>query len=268
MKQFDYESKMWGSGKVKTSPFCFGASQLEFALEDLEDVSGRVLEIGCGAGGMAKAIKFYRPDLDVSGIDISKKAINQARKDSSGVKFLKGNAYKIPFKDKSFDAVLMFDLLEHLDDPPKSLNEIRRVLKPGGVFSAFVPTEGSIFSIPGLIDKFFGFPAKIKYAGHIQQFTLSDLLKLLEKTDLKFIKKRYFGHLVFQLVDLSFFIYLSLRGKNVPYSVEGYLEKEKGIKRNILYIFKSVVAATCYFESKLFRFLPGSGVHLTAGGSA
>ncbi len=265
MERFDYESKMWGSGKVKTSPFYFGASQIEFALEDIENISGRVLEVGCGAGGMAKAVKYYRPDLDVVGIDISKKAINQARKDPSGVKFYQGNAYKIPFKDESFDAVLMFDLLEHLEDPKRSLNEVRRVLKPGGTFSAFVPIEGSIFSIPGLVDKFFGYPAKKKYVGHIQNFTFSDLLKLLEKTDLKFIKKKYFGHLVFQLVDLSFFIYLSLRDKNVPYSVEGYLEKEKGIKRNILYIFKSAIAAICYFESKLFGFLPGSGVHLTAG---
>ena len=266
MKQFDYESKMWASGRVETSPFCFGASQLEFALEDLVNIQGRVLEVGCGAGGMAKAIKFYRPDLDVSGIDISKKAINQARKDSSGVKFSQGNAYKLPFKDKSFDAVLMFDLLEHLDDPLKSLLEIRRVLKPDGIFSAFVPIEGSIFSIHKLIDKLFGFTPKKKYAGHIQQFTLSDLLTLLGKTDLKFIRKRYYGYLGFQLVDLIYFTYLSLRGKNVPYTVEGYLAQERGLKKSFLALIKSAIAAACYFESKIFRLLPGSGVHLTARG--
>jgi ubiquinone/menaquinone biosynthesis C-methylase UbiE len=266
MEQFDYESKMWGSGKVKTSPFYFGASQIEFALKDIENISGRVLEVGCGAGGMAKAIKYYRPDLDVVGIDISKKAINQARKDPSGVKFSCGDAYKIPFKDKSFDAVLMFDLLEHLDDPLKSLLEIRRVLKPDGIFSAFVPIEGSIFSIHKLIDRLFGFTPKKKYAGHIQQFTLSDLLTLLEKTDLKFINKRYYGYLVFQLVDLIYFTYLSLRGKNVPYTVEGYLAQERGLKKSFLALIKSAIAATCYFESKIFRFLPGSGVHLTARG--
>ena len=264
MEQFDYESKMWGSGKVKTSPFCFGASQLEFALEDLVNIQGRVLEVGCGAGGMAKAIKFYRPGLDVSGIDISKKAINQARKNSSGVKFSQGNVYKLPFRDKSFDAVLMFDLLEHLDDPPKSLLEIRRVLKPGGIFSGFIPTEGSIFSIHKIIDRLFGFTPKKKYAGHIQQFTLSDLLTLLGKTDLKFIRKRYYGYLGFQLVDLIYFTYLSLRGKNVPYTVEGYLAQERGLKKSFLALIKSAIAATCYFESKLFGFLPGSGVHLTA----
>jgi ubiquinone/menaquinone biosynthesis C-methylase UbiE len=266
MEQFDYESKMWGSGKVKTSPFCFGASQLEFALEDIRNISGKALEVGCGAGGMAKAIKFYRPDLNVSGIDISKKAITEAKQSSQGVKFAQGDAYKLPFKDKSFDAVLMFDLLEHLDDPLKSLLEIRRVLKPRGVFSSFIPIEGSMFSIPGLIDKFFGYPAKKKYAGHIQQFTLSDLLTLLEKTDLKFINKRYYGYLVFQLVDLIYFTYLSLRGKNVPYTVEGYLAQERGLKKSFLALIKSAIAATCYFESKIFRFLPGSGVHLAARG--
>ncbi len=263
MEQFDYESKMWGSSKVTTSPFCFGASQLEFALEDLVNIQGRVLEVGCGAGAMARAVKLYRPDLDVTGIDISKKAISQARKASSGVKFLEGNAYKIPFKDKSFDAVLMFDLLEHLEDPKRSLNEIRRVLKPGGVLSAFVPIEGSIFSISGLANKIFGFPAKKKYAGHIQQFTLTDLLRLLEQSKLKFLKKRYFGYLVFQMVDFAYFTFLSLRGKNVPYTVEGYLAQEKGLKKSFLTLIKSAIAATCYFESKIFRFLPGSGVQLT-----
>lgn len=264
MKQFDYDSKTWGGGKVRLSPSYLGALRLKYALEDLKETRGRILEVGCGAGGMAKAVKFYRPDLEVLGIDISQKAIEEAKQKPEKVNFLKGNAYQLPFKDKSFDAVLIFDLLEHLENPLKSLNEIYRVLKPGGIFSGFVPIEGEVFSLSGISERIFGFPKKENYAGHIQRFTLKSLLKLLKQSRLKFLKKRYFGHLFFQLVDLTYFVFLSCRGKNVAYSVEGYLAREKGLKRNFVALMKSIIAVVSYGESKIFWFLPALGVHLTA----
>jgi len=267
MGQFDYESKTWGGAKVRISPLYLGASRLKFALEDLKNIRGRVLEVGCGAGGMAKAVKFYRPDLDVWGIDVSKGAISEAKRDPQGVKFSLGDAYQLPFEDESFEAVLMFDLLEHLDEPLKSLGEVRRVLKQRGIFSSFTPIEGNILSLPGLAGKIFGFAGKERYTGHIQQYTLADLLRLLKQSHLKFLKKRYFGHFFIQLVDFAYFTFLSFRGKNVPYSVEGYLAQERGLKRNLIALIKSAIAASSYFESKILWFLPASGVHLTAGRS-
>ena len=222
MGQFDYETKMWGGGKVRVSPFYLGASQLKFALEDLRQVKGRVLEVGCGAGRMAEAIKFYRPELEVLGIDISKKAICQAKQEPQGVKFFQGDAYRLPFEDKSFEAVLMFDLLEHLEEPLEALREVKRVLKPKGIFSSFTPIEGNPLSIPGLTKKLFGVAEKEKYAGHIQQYTLADLLGLLGQSHLKFLKKRYFGHLFLQLVDFTYFTFLSFLSL-FPHPIHVYL---------------------------------------------
>lgn len=264
MEQFDYESKIWGGAKVRTSPLYLGASRLKFVLEDLKNIRGRVLEVGCGAGGMVKAIKFYRPDLDIVGIDISKKTISEAKRGSQGVKFFSGDAYQVPFGDKSFEAVLMFDFLEHLEDPLKSLREVRRVLKPKGIFSTLVPIEGEIFSIHGLAKRIFGFIPKEKYGGHIQQYTFSELTALLKKARLRFLRKRDVGHYFNQLADFTYFTFLYFRGKNVSYSVEGYLAREQGLKRNLIALIKSVIAAISYFESKIFWFLPASGVHLTA----
>jgi ubiquinone/menaquinone biosynthesis C-methylase UbiE len=281
MNKFDYESKTWGGGEVRLSPFCLGASQLKFALEDLKTIKStdstgsprradstgsppRVLEVGCGAGRMVKAVKFYRPELEVLGIDISKKAILQARENSQGVEFLVGDIGRLPFEDKSMDGVLMFDLLEHIKEPLLALDEVNRVLKPRGIFSAFTPIEGSPFSIWWMATKLFGFKGKEKYGGHIQQYTLKDLLKLLRQSHLKLLKKRYFGHFFFQLVDFAYFAFLSFRGKNVSSSVEGYLAQERGFGRNLLAAVKSAIATVSYFESKIFWFLPASGVHLTA----
>ncbi len=267
MIQFDYESKIWGGTKVRASPFYLGASRLEFGLAELKHIQGRVLEVGCGAGGMAKAIKFYRPDLAVFGIDISKKAISKAKQNPQGVKFSQADAYQLPFKEKSLEAVLMFDFLEHLDDPQKALVEARRVLKPKGILIAFIPLEGSLFSIHGLARKFFHFSPKMKYAGHVQAYTFSEFETLLRKAGLKLLRKRYFGHLFNQLVDFGYFTFLSFRGRGLPYSVEEYLAREQGWKRNLVALTKSMIAALSYFESRLFWFFPGSGVHLTAGRS-
>lgn len=285
MEQFDYESKMWGGTEVRLSPLHLGASRLKFALEDLRNVKGmdsrrstelsrspgsprKVLEVGCGGGGMAKAIKFYRPNLDVYGIDISEKAISEAKRDSQGVKFSLGDAHKIPFKDQSFDAVVMFDLLEHSANPLKSLQEAHRVLRSRGIFSAFVPIEGNILSIHGLAKRLFGFIPKEKYGGHVQQYTLSELKALLEEAGLRLLRRRYFGHLFNQSADFTYFTLLYLRGKNVPYSVEGYLAGEKGLKRDLIALIKYVIATISYFESEIFWFLPASGVHLTASNAA
>jgi len=264
---FDYESKLWGSGRVKKLPFFFGASQIEFALRDLKGTKGKVLEVGCGGGAMAKAVKKYRPDLKVYAVDISESAVSRAKQDPLGVEFVLADALKLPFGKQSFDGILMFDLLEHLENPLKSLSEAYRVLKPGGVFSVFVPLEGSRFTIYGMIGKFFKFirVSKIKYAGHVKEFSLKDLEKLFEKSGFCIYKKRNFGHLFYQITDFLYFTFLAIRGKNVPLTVEGYIFEKKGWKKSFFVVLKSLVAVVCYLESKIFWFLPASGVHLTAG---
>ncbi|MCK5644624.1 MAG: hypothetical protein KAJ19_27750, partial [Gammaproteobacteria bacterium] len=50
---FDYESKVWGGHEVMVTPTYLGALRLRYCLEDLRGIYGRVLEVGCGAGGMA-----------------------------------------------------------------------------------------------------------------------------------------------------------------------------------------------------------------------
>ena len=53
----NYDAKIWGAPKVRLKPTYMQALKLRYCLQDLESVSGRVLDIGCGAGNMPKAIK-------------------------------------------------------------------------------------------------------------------------------------------------------------------------------------------------------------------
>ncbi len=92
----------------------------------------KVLDVGCGQGiFLARIVKTY--EVDGVGVDISKNSIRSAKQwESSRLRFRVADATKLPFPDKSFNYVLSFDLLEHIQDQSKALSEMVRVLKPGG----------------------------------------------------------------------------------------------------------------------------------------
>jgi ubiquinone/menaquinone biosynthesis C-methylase UbiE len=100
----------------------------------------RVLDVGCGTGGLAIAAqKWAGPDGQAVGIDPSPEMIQRACRNAerarSAAKFETGVAERLPFPDGSFDVVLNRLMLHHLpgDLKPRALAEMRRVLKPGGV---------------------------------------------------------------------------------------------------------------------------------------
>lgn len=98
-----------------------------------------VLDVACGAGyGSAVLANEARR---VVGVDRSEKAVRYARTLYGGVGtvFLAADAGRLPFPKGAFDAVVSFETIEHLPDIPLYLDEIRRVLRPGGVFVVSTP---------------------------------------------------------------------------------------------------------------------------------
>jgi ubiquinone/menaquinone biosynthesis C-methylase UbiE len=98
----------------------------------------RVLEIGCGPGGLVLRAQRMHPDADVVGLDPDPLALARARRKAERaglpVRFDQGKAGELPYPDESFDRVLSSFMFHHLDDAEKrrALAEVRRVLRPGG----------------------------------------------------------------------------------------------------------------------------------------
>jgi len=94
------------------------------------------LDIGCGGGIITEDLASF--SNNVSGIDLSQASLNTAKQhaEEAGLRinYHHGAAENLPFEDHSFDLVTCCDVLEHVDDLPKVINEISRVLKPGGTF--------------------------------------------------------------------------------------------------------------------------------------
>ena len=92
----------------------------------------KVLDIACGEGYGSNILASAAQE--VVGMDICKSAIDQARKKyiSANISFVCGDAYSIPFPGQSFDCVVSFETIEHLEQPERLIAEIRRVLSPDG----------------------------------------------------------------------------------------------------------------------------------------
>ncbi len=94
------------------------------------------LEVGCGGGILTEEI--CKMGFITTGIDPSdqslRTAINHAKISKLDIKYDKGTGEQLPYPNNSFDCVFCCDVLEHVNDLPKVISEISRVLKPQGVF--------------------------------------------------------------------------------------------------------------------------------------
>jgi len=95
----------------------------------------RVLDVGCGGGFLAEEAAKY--GFETTGIDPSKPSLNEARKHAEmaglAIDYHEGFGENLPFEDETFDIVFCCDVFEHVKDFPKVIEEIARVLKPGGI---------------------------------------------------------------------------------------------------------------------------------------
>ena len=117
-------------------------TNLEFlALTNLLRPRDRILEIGCGIGSVV--FELSRKGHDVRGIDISGEAIEYGRKKYGDIRLEVQAAEALPYADESFDAVLSFDLFEHIAAIDRHISEVSRVLRPGGYYLFQTPNKYS-----------------------------------------------------------------------------------------------------------------------------
>lgn len=251
--------------ELRVSPFSIRIFQLKCALESLSSTKGRILEIGCGRGAYVRAIKYYRPDLEVLGCDINRESIKFAQAVSKKVVVKFGNAYALPFADLAFDAVLMIDVLEHLKTPSQALSEVYRVLKPNGVFHLTVPCEGSLFTLHGWLIRFLGWKARRKRAGHVHLFTLKKLKNRLDQTGFRIVRTRWSYHLCYQVANIIYFFLLDLLKKKPLFSLGEKLSQPSTslLEKCFISLVLKTAGLVFFLESSFLSFFPGQTVHLT-----
>jgi SAM-dependent methyltransferase len=136
---------------------------------------GRILDVGCGNGEFMAAAREagYR----VTGTDISVPGVELCR--SRGLDAVAGDFLTLPF-DGQFDAVTLWDVIEHLTDPAAFVARARALLRPGGYLVIKTPgVTGRMFAMVKLAPSLAG---SILHEDHIQFFTDASFRRLAEGT--------------------------------------------------------------------------------------
>lgn len=174
------------------------------AFEILRELSiynqGKVLDAGCGWGYYLDLIVrfkkiFKKNRLRLVGLDNDRESIEIAKTRLKGekVKIVYGDITDLPFPSNNFDVVILSEVLEHIDDDLKALEEIRRVLKNGGKLILTVPNKSYPFlwdPLNWILEHFFskhiknGFWSGI-WANHLRLYGREDITLIIKKAGFK-----------------------------------------------------------------------------------
>lgn len=138
----------------------------------------KILDAGCGEGQLLERISKLKYK-NLYGADVTKVALEDARKKVKAKLFLQ-NLNKMSFPDKFFDVVICTEVIEHIPDYKKALNEFKRVLKKKGLLIISFPNE------PLCILMRLAFLRNPKIKDHVNSFSVKKMKKAVK---LKMIKK-------------------------------------------------------------------------------
>jgi ubiquinone/menaquinone biosynthesis C-methylase UbiE len=151
---------------------CLRLMHLRAYDEAVAHAAGRdVLDVGCNTG--YGTLRFAPVAGRVVGVDVSPRAIEAAerRAPDGRPEFVLTSGFELPFPDASFDLVTSFQVLEHVPDPIAYLEEIRRVVRPGGTIILATPNAATRLD-PGMApwNRF-----------HVHEYVATELRELLER---------------------------------------------------------------------------------------
>ncbi|MBW3003736.1 class I SAM-dependent methyltransferase [Candidatus Woesearchaeota archaeon] len=149
------------------------------------------VDVGCGFGIFMRIVGKEYPNAKIYGVDLRDEEQLKYGYDivnNKNALFIRADALNLPLKEKSFDIVLTTDVLEHVNDPIKGLDELSRIMKDNSLLVILVPTELFLFK---LLRRMFGkrrFHAQYHWIGNIKN--VKEFEKVL-KTRFKVIQRRF-----------------------------------------------------------------------------
>lgn len=140
-----------------------------------------ILDVGCGEGFSLNKLHENNVGEKLEGIDYSKEAISIGKKLFPNLSLKQGSIYNLPYKDNTFDIVLSTEVLEHLENPKKALQEILRVSKKYILVS--VPNEPFF-----MMSNFLRGKNVMQFGNdpeHIQHWTVFSFQRFLKRENIK-----------------------------------------------------------------------------------
>jgi SAM-dependent methyltransferase len=149
----------------------------------------RVLDAGCGSGGLIRALQKYAPQWSITGIDFSPIACAYAR-ETTLAEIVEGSITELPFDSETFDILTCADVISQVKDGSLALKEFARVLRPNGVLVINVAAYQWMWS-------YHDDTCETRH-----RYRRSELCKMVEACDLRLIHSSYANMFIFPLIIL------------------------------------------------------------------
>lgn len=189
----------------------------------------KILNVGCGTGGTVPVLEKFG---QVDNVDISAEAVKYML-GKGFERVFQTDATRLPFKSKNYDLIVAFDVLEHIKEDSRAIDEWKRVLKPKGKIILSVP------AYPWLWSK------HDEVMHHFRRYSRKDLSVLAKKHNFKTKKLSYaFMFTLLPLIVFRGFYKLSpLDRQNKKFSTKSKIPKS----------LNSILVKLISFEAKILR---------------
>src|SRR5262245_30236334 len=195
--------------------------KIDLLLKSLKNLQGKVcLEVGCARGTVSHFLRnaggtWFHADTDKSNVAAAMTFVKE------GILQIPVNV--LPFPDSTFDVIVSLDYLEHVHDDGAAMNELFRVLKPGGQLLISTPTTGPAFVL-NKIKPAIGLTLD-KY-GHVREgYDVKDLSQRLQKQGYNVLDSSTYSKFFTEFIEMGInFAFVKILGKGM----EGDSNKRDG----------------------------------------
>ncbi len=147
---------------------------------EIAEEKAKAIEVGCGEGLSTRRINSFLPGhIELEASEFVEHQIPHAKKNNPGLTVTAESVYDLKHHDDKFHLVYLLEVLEHLDYPERALEEIKRVLKPGGHLIVGVPREPLWRTLNVSRGKYLKDLGNTP--GHLNHWSSKELVKFLEK---------------------------------------------------------------------------------------
>ncbi|RZN42490.1 MAG: methyltransferase domain-containing protein [Methanosarcinales archaeon] len=190
------------------------------------EAGSTVLEVGCGTG--IYTVHWLKSSGKICGLDISRGMLARSREkikkiDSDDLLLIEGDSEQLPFRNQRFDAVLSVNTIEHLDNVPAALREMKRVCRNGSRIVVSVPNGNFsakhraklMQTIEWLTTRLFGVhaspePARSRGDNFTHQdLSMNDLTGAFTEAGIRVEQKRFMGFIPHQTIPPGITRYLT-----------------------------------------------------------
>jgi len=196
-----------------------------------------IMDIGCSSGSFLRLLRHRFPNYSIVGADCVRAPLERLSRSMQNIPLLHFDLLKCPWPDQSFDALVLLNVLEHIEDDLGAACQAFRILRPGGVAVIEVPAG------PGLYDVY------DQELMHFRRYRMADLLKTLRTAGFEVVERSHLGFFLFP----GFWL---VKKRNRRYLNASPEIKRAVVKRNIRrYRSSSLMHSIMRAEAKLRKFI-------------